>query len=301
MQIITLDQRTPEWHTWRSGIIGSSDAPAIMGVSPWSTVHKLWELKTGRREPQPDNPWMARGRAMEEDALEAWSEFTGETVIPMCVRHEGLPFVGASLDGATFDGALLLEIKCPGEKDHAAACATGAVPKKYWPQVQHQLACVPEADLLHYWSYRPDHAEPRKLIEVRRDQAYIDDLLERETRFWEAVQGDYPPAGDAWEAAEQVFVAALDDSEEAEARLKDAREHLLELIPQGITKQDGALVSASLTERAGNYDYKAAFNWLAEELSKVEAQNPAVADILTQLALQAFRKKATKAWYIKRK
>jgi putative phage-type endonuclease len=305
MKIVALDQRTPEWHAWRSGIIGGSDAPVIMGVSPWTTIHKLWELKMGLREPSPDNPAMARGRMMESEALDAWMGFTGETAIPMCVQHETLGFVGASLDGATFDGALLLEIKCPGEKDHAAACETGQVPVKYWPQNQHQLACVPEAELLHYWSYRPRYHEPKKLIEVRRDQAYIDDMLEKEDRFWEAVKAGRPPAGDAWQAAERIYLDQLEESEEADALLKQAKEDLLATIPKGVKKQDGAWISASLVAKSGATDYKGALSWLVDELCRLKDPQTEVQDLLTKIqsstGLDPFKKKGSEYWDVRRK
>lgn len=305
MKIIALDQRTPEWHAWRSGIIGGSDAPVIMGVSPWTTIHKLWAVKIGLREPQPDNPFMARGRMMESEAMEEWAAFTGETAIPMCVQHETLGFVGASLDGATFDGALLVEAKCPGKKDHAAACETGRVPVKYWPQTQHQLSCVPEAELLHYWSYRPHATEPRKLIEVRRDQAYIDDMLEKEDRFWEAVKAGKPPAGDAWQAAERIYLDQLEESEEADALLKQAKEDLLATIPKGVKKQDGAWVSAKLVEKQGALDYKGALSWLIDELCKLSPPSPEVKALLTRLqaphGLDAFKRKGSEHWDVRRK
>jgi len=304
MKIVTLDQRTPAWHAWRAGIIGGSDAPAIMGVSPWTTIHKLWEMKTGRRGGPPDNPAMARGRAMEDEALAAWVAHTGEIATPICVQHEALDFVGASLDGATFDGGLLVEIKCPGEKDHAAAAETGQVPAKYWPQVQHQLACVPEADMLHYWSYRPTHKTPHVLIEVKRDQDYIGELLEKERSFWESVKGDYPPSGDTWAYAEARYIAALEAADEANQRLKEAKAQLIETIPKGMKKMDGSALSASLVEKQGSLDYKGAFERTVEELQSLDGLPPAALEILevmTQGGLNAFRKKASSYWDIRRK
>lgn len=304
MKIIQLDQRTPAWHSWRAGIIGGSDAPAIMGVSPWTTIHKLWELKTGRREPSPDNPAMARGRAMEPEALEAWSAHTGELAIPMCVQHEELEFVGASLDGATFDGGLLVEIKCPGEKDHEFAAETRKVPRKYWPQNQHQMACVREAEVLHYWSYRPRHATPRVLIEVRRDQAYIDDMLDKENRFWEAVKGDYPPAGDAWAAAESVYLQAFEEAETAKKQLGVAKADLIATIPAGLEKQDGKALSATWVEKKGSLDYQKAFSNLIESLRQFKDLPPGALELLEYAetnGLELFRNKGSSYWDIRRK
>ena len=42
-------QGTSEWLENRKNHIGASDAPVVMGVSPWDTPYKLWENKLGRR------------------------------------------------------------------------------------------------------------------------------------------------------------------------------------------------------------------------------------------------------------
>lgn len=304
MKLIQLDQRTPEWHAWRAGVIGGSDAAAVMGVSKWTTIHKLWEQKTGRRGPTPDNPAMARGREMEDEALQAWSYHTGEIASPVCVEHEEISFVGASLDGMTFDGSLIVEIKCPGEKAHQETAETRKVPVYYWPQVQHQLACLPEAEMLHYWSYRPGHREPGILIEVRRDQAYIDMMLEKEAAFWEAVKTDTPPAGDAFLAAEAIYLRFLEEADEIEAHLKEAKEDLIAAVPKGEKKAVGVGLSVSHAEKKGAIDYKTALTRLTEELMSMELP-PEAMDLVSKMAndgpmLEAFRKKGSTYWDVRR-
>lgn len=304
MKLINLEQRTEAWHAWRAGIIGGSDAAAIMGVSKWITIHKLWEQKTGRRGPTPDNPAMARGREMEDEALQAWSDYTGEIASPACVEHEEYSFIGASLDGMTFDGRLLVEIKCPGEKAHQETVATHKVPDYYWPQVQHQLACVPEAEVLHYWSYRPGHPEPGVLIEVKRDQAYIDDMLEKEARFWGCVKNDTPPSGDAFAEMEKIYLAALAEQDEITERLKALKEDLLATIPKGIKKIEGVGLSVSHVEKKGAMDYKTALEYVIDKLLRLELP-PEAQEVLESfengIGLETFRKKGSSYWEIRRK
>ena len=48
-----MDQNSPEWHEWRRKGIGSSDAPAVMKVSPWMTPYMLWEIKRGVAQEEP--------------------------------------------------------------------------------------------------------------------------------------------------------------------------------------------------------------------------------------------------------
>ena len=53
----------------RSRFLGGSDAAAVMGVSPWNTPVELWELKTGRKRKNPEDPIrkkiLERGKKLE--------------------------------------------------------------------------------------------------------------------------------------------------------------------------------------------------------------------------------------------
>lgn len=48
MQFLNLLQNTQEWEKFRLQKIGASDAPIIMGVSPWKTPFQLWLEKQGK-------------------------------------------------------------------------------------------------------------------------------------------------------------------------------------------------------------------------------------------------------------
>jgi predicted phage-related endonuclease len=57
-----LRQNSTDWRDWRRGGLGSSDAPVVMGNSPWMMPRKLWEIKTHRTE-EPDRDNIATRRA----------------------------------------------------------------------------------------------------------------------------------------------------------------------------------------------------------------------------------------------
>ena len=42
-----LEQGSREWHAWRKGVIGASDAPKIMGENPWGSRASLLDEKLG--------------------------------------------------------------------------------------------------------------------------------------------------------------------------------------------------------------------------------------------------------------
>src|SRR5258708_30893619 len=90
----------------------------------------------------------------------------------------------ASLDGLSFDGSTLLEIKCPLSLRDRASVQEGRIPSQYYAQLQHQLE-VSGAEQAHYWSF---HGTSGILIEIRPDREYAKRLREAETAFWRLVK-----------------------------------------------------------------------------------------------------------------
>ena len=133
-------QGTPEWLENRKNFIGASDAPIIMGESPWCTPLGLWEQKVGITPPPKENYAMRRGSAMESSAREAFNDKIGMLTLPQVVYHPKYDFMMASLDGLSVDETIAVEIKCPGVKAHALAIE-GKVPIYYKAQLQHQMEC----------------------------------------------------------------------------------------------------------------------------------------------------------------
>jgi putative phage-type endonuclease len=181
---LNFEQSSREWLDWRRGGIGASDAPVIMGLSPWQKEGDLFMLKTGQMAERPANDAMERGKRLEPLARQAYAEQTGIAVEPMCVQSRQHDWMRASLDGLSADGQRVIEIKCPGEKDHSLA-ASGRVPEKYYPQLQHILAVTGLAEI-DYWSFRFGHTV---LLHVQRDDDFIAALLEKEAAFWAMVCG----------------------------------------------------------------------------------------------------------------
>lgn len=179
---------TPEQLRERRNGIGSSDAPIVMGVSPWKTPLELWQDKVYGNSVQLDNPSMKRGRDLEEKARQEFEKIVGTLVAPDNIIHPQLNWMRANLDGIDCSKKIVVEIKCPNKDDHALAMQK-KVPEKYWPQVQHQLE-VAGLDDMYYFSF---DGKKGIVVEVRRDQAYIDSMLEEEQKFWDKVLSKTPP------------------------------------------------------------------------------------------------------------
>jgi putative phage-type endonuclease len=178
-----------EWLDWRAKGIGSSDAPIIWGSSPYSTLYKLWERKTGRITEGESNWAMRRGTAMEPQAR-AHYELENNCDMPATlVQHPSLPYMRASLDGYNRETKVVLEIKCPGRADHEMAL-NGQVPAKYYPQLQHQLF-VSNADRVDYFSFFDGRGVT---VQVNPDIDFIQQYVAKAMDFWlRNVIGDSAP------------------------------------------------------------------------------------------------------------
>ncbi len=103
MQTHDLQQGTPEWHAYRRNHFNASDAPAMMGISPYMTrdqlVHQLAtgltaevDEATGRR--------FADGHRFEALARPLAAKIIGEAIYPVTGSSGKL---SASFDGLTMD------------------------------------------------------------------------------------------------------------------------------------------------------------------------------------------------------
>lgn len=167
----------------RRNFIGASDAPIIMGVSPWRTPLQLYQEKIGLIGQQKENEAMARGTQLEDEARKKFEKVMNCKVTPKRLFSPWHDFMMASLDGIDKSGKIVVEIKC-GKASHKQA-QLGEIPKHYYPQLQHQMY-VANVDKIHYFSYQSD--KDWDLINCERDDEYIKELIDKETEFWNCVK-----------------------------------------------------------------------------------------------------------------
>jgi putative phage-type endonuclease len=252
-----LIQQTDEWRKVRRTKIGASDAPVIMGVSPWITPYHLWQEKLNMISEKESTAAMKHGIQREERARQEFINQTGLEMKPD-VLFKG-EFMMASLDGITPDRQHILEIKCPGIHTHAKT-KSGDVPEHYYPQLQHQLE-VCGLDMVHYFSFL--NSEDTVLIKVYRDDKYIKKMVSLEKEFWDCMnelvapkllERDYVEKNDdLWIASEKELVevsALIKQLEERERGLRDI------LISQCDGKNcKGEKIRLSKIVRKGAVDY----------------------------------------------
>lgn len=199
----TKDMSREQWLEVRSQGIGSSDAAAAIGLSPYKSPLELWQEKTGRVQ-QPDLSEKGAvfwGSTLEPVIANVYQERTGLKVrrVNAVLQHPEVPFMLANLDRAVgSDG--ILEIKTAGY--HSVSSWEETVPEAYQCQVLHQLAVTGKA-----WA---DVAvliagQDFRIYRIERDDAKIADLIEQESRFWEFVQRDTPPPPDGSESSARAL------------------------------------------------------------------------------------------------
>lgn len=254
-----LAQQTVEWSQWRKAGIGSSDAPIIMGDSPWETPHGLWQIKTGRKDSFVGNWATAKGNELELKARACYELVQNIEMNPILFEHKEFPYLRASLDGFNKEKNIVLEIKCAGKEDHELAL-NGQIPTKYQAQLQHQLM-VSGASELHYFSF---HNDKGQVVQVTHDLEYQKQLLEKEIKFWEMVSNDIePPLSDEdflvlTEDRDvklfETFKSIRAEFDEVTAMYKEMEKKIASILIHPKTECSG--VKVTLVTRQGTIDYK---------------------------------------------
>jgi len=214
---VELDGLTrDEWLDARRHGIGSSDAPAICGLDRWASPFSVWLDKTGRAEPEPDNPVLEWGRLLEEPIAQKYASDTGLAVASPAVmyQHDHIDWWLASPDREVFapDGVRLglVEIKSTALRDDWR----DGVPERTKVQAQHQMAVTgdPWCDVACLMLPQREFTIER----VERDDELIEIIARIETDFWEHVTQDVPPPTDGHpsttEALALLYAHAQPDS-----------------------------------------------------------------------------------------
>lgn len=247
-----------EWHAWRAQGIGSSDAPVIMGVSPWKTPRQLWDERIYKKADE-DTRSKKRGRDLEEPARRCFEKKMGMQVFAVNTERLDKTWMHASLDGLDLDGKCAVEIKCPGREDHEMAM-NKKIPDKYYPQVQHQLAVL-GLDGMYYFSF---DGTDGVVVEVSRNQEYIDRMLVAEEHFYKCVVIESPPefgerdvvcmdSHEDWSYVAPQWIKICNDLRELEREEEHLRAKLIDIAGDRSCQGSGIRLTKSITK--GTIDY----------------------------------------------
>ena len=184
-----LIQGSSDWIDFRKKGIGSSDAPIVLGVSPYKTPMQLYQEKLGLVKSEykaifaVGHEWEPKIKKMVEEKEKI--EFQPRVFVKPNKDH-----LRASLDGYNSEKHLVLEIKYANAEDHALALEN-KIPEKYYAQVQHQLNVV-DGNLAIYGSYN-EMSDSLAIVKVERNNDFIKLLEKKCDEFWHMVQTKTPP------------------------------------------------------------------------------------------------------------
>ncbi|MFP4599942.1 MAG: lambda-exonuclease family protein [Persicimonas sp.] len=263
------DHDTDEWHALRAQGIGSSDAGALLGVSPHATAYDVWATKLGRKT--DSKPWLEEyadfGQWMEPYIRE-WCEAThGIEIIDGAelgtLQYAGWPRAQANIDGLDVTGGVIEEYKTTTEKWEE-------IPLAYEAQCQEQMlvtgarevrlrqfVCPISRDLVPSLRDEMRKLDPSSadqtladwLLErgevvtwiVERNERYIERMLARFKRFWDFVDMEVEPT----EADPEGTVDLTDEPEVYASCVEYARtKQAFEARVQSFLDEEGVEVSS---------------------------------------------------------
>lgn len=306
MQLVNLDQRTPEWFVWRQHGITASETPVILGLSPYKTPWRLWMEKTGKIKPDDlsRNPNVQRGVEMEDDVRKLFEEERLEIVEPACGVCDEDPVFRASFDGLDSKGRPV-EIKCPSRKVWDEILANGESAdtyRLYAAQVQHQLLVsgANEGFLVFY------SEGEMKIFDIKRDEAFIRRIRDEGRKFFDSLQAGKPPKKDPekdlyvpeseedvtrWVQAARQFLRYQKELDELEEKTAAVKRELAALRPvfQSLMGDNAVADFAGVEVRRssvkGRIDYQKALEATAGKMDPAE--------------LEKFRSEPTERWSIR--
>ncbi len=253
-----LEQGSKEWHEFREGKIGASDVSAVLGISPYCTPYQLWRRMLKIDPPIKETESMRFGKQKEEEIRNTLMIETGLIFVPVVFSDDENSFMIASLDGITFEGDIIAEIKTANRFDHETALQ-GKVPDKYVPQVQQQLR-ISKAKVCYYTSF---HKEEIKIVKVFPDIDYQKDILEACHKFNEYIITKTPPPlserdylhrdDDPWKQAVDQYRNLIQLQNNVTEFIDEARNTIIELSKNINTR--GCGLELQKVKRQGNIDY----------------------------------------------
>ncbi|WP_333708445.1 YqaJ viral recombinase family protein, partial [Ottowia beijingensis] len=143
MKILNLVQGSPEWYAHRATHFNASDAPAMLGCSPYMTRSELLHRMHTGITPEVDPATQRRfdeGHQAEQLARPLAEEIIGEELAPL-VGVSGR--YSASFDGVTMMGDVAFEHKLLGQRLRDAmheGCTGADLPLDY--QIQMEQQCM---------------------------------------------------------------------------------------------------------------------------------------------------------------
>jgi len=202
----TLDRS--QWLEVLKGGIGSSDAAAAVGLSPYKSRLELWLEKTGRAAANDDHQGIDDprfwGTLLEPYVAVAYQQKTDQKVrkVNAVLQHPTFSFMLANIDREVVGSADVQILECKTAGEFGSRLWKDGVPEYVQLQVQHQLAVTGKgaADVAVLLC-----GQKLEVHRIERDEEVISRLVVLESQFWEYVITDTPPPADGSESAARAL------------------------------------------------------------------------------------------------
>lgn len=191
----SLSQNSVEWLMARRGRITASRCGDVIGKSEKTKKYYaerqnyLWELVvehiTGRSAERYVTPAMEWGIEQQPFAEAAYEMREGASIDSVgLIIHPEMEYFACSPDGLLGDDGLI-EIKCPTTRVHLEYMKGGTVPEQYIPQMNAEMACMPEREYCDFVSFDPRVPFGMQLFVRRhyRDRERIAELEQEVKKF----------------------------------------------------------------------------------------------------------------------
>lgn len=152
MEVVKIQQGTSEWDEHRRNHFNASDAPAMMGVSPYMSRDELLKIMATGITPDVSPAKQAlfdKGHAAEAAIRPYVEETIGQELYPVVgtIKFDGLK-LSASFDGLTMTNSIVFEHKLYNDK-LAKYVRKGDIEPMYAFQLEQQLL-VSGADIAYF-------------------------------------------------------------------------------------------------------------------------------------------------------
>jgi len=235
------------WLKMRESVVGASEVPVVLEVSPFAKPYTLWARKCGFVEAQEETEAMKWGSRLEPIVAEAYAEETKRKLVDhgryALRRAEKWPFLGATLDREIVP----VDDRGPG----ALECKTtdgryledwdgDEPPLHYQLQLQAQLAVTGWK-----WGVLACLVGGRhfRAFELQRNDSAIALIVERCEKFWQHVVTATPPPVDGSEATKRALRKVFQRETEDETSI---------VLPYEANEWTAAWLAADAEEKAAN-------------------------------------------------
>jgi len=188
MNIVSLQQGSDQWLAHRRKTRNASDAPAMMGASPYTTRADLIRQRATGIDREIDEATQARfDRGHEvEPALRAFAEnIIGEDLYPVTATTLN-GYLGASFDGVTLAEDVIFEAKQHNAQKRECIYRGEIPPSDYWQIVQQFAVCASATKCLYLCGDGSETNTAQLWIERQQIEADIPKLL----AGWEQFDAD---------------------------------------------------------------------------------------------------------------